>query len=84
MKAKEKPFARTRRTIRKAKRLAGKAKRAISKRKSRSIVRAAFHETKHNPPKVLESTRKKFGAERARQQQIAISLSKARRAGARV
>jgi hypothetical protein len=52
--------------------------------KSRRIVRAAFHELHKNPPKVLKSTRKKFGAERARKQRIAIALSKARRAGAKL
>lgn len=56
----------------------------MTKRKSRSITQSMFHEVKHNPPKVLRSTRRKFGKERARKQAIAISLSKARRAGARI
>jgi hypothetical protein len=47
-------------------------------------VSAAFHEVKHNPPKVLAKTRKKSGKKRARKQQIAIALSKARAKGARV
>lgn len=46
---------------------------------SRAAIEAAFHEVKHNPPKVLAKTRKKSGAKRARAQEIAIALSKARR-----
>lgn len=45
----------------------------------RSAVEAAFHEVKHNPPAIVAKTRKKKGAKRARAQEIAIALSKARR-----
>ena len=44
------------------------------------MLSAAFHEVKHNPPKILARTRRKFGAEDARKQAIAIALSKARKA----
>ena len=47
-------------------------------------VSAAFEEVTSNPPKVLASTSRKFGAARAHKQKIAIALSKARRAGAKL
>lgn len=40
-------------------------------------VKAAFHEVKHNPPKVLAKTKKKKGKAAAKKQAIAIALSKA-------
>ena len=39
------------------------------------------HELKHNPPKVLGRTRRKFGKARAEKQRRAILLSKARKRG---
>lgn len=39
------------------------------------------HEIKHNPPKILGHTRRKFGAKRAEKQRRAILLSKARNRG---
>ena len=47
-----------------------------------SIVHSAFTEVTENVPKVVQSTAKKFGPARARKQQVAIALSKARRRGA--
>lgn len=52
--------------------------------KSERIKRRAFHEVKHNEPKVVSQTRAKKGAPAARRQLTAIALSKARRAGARI
>ena len=46
------------------------------------LVSAAFNEVNTNVPKVVQSTSRKFGPDRARKQKIAIALSKARRAGA--
>lgn len=48
---------------------------------SRRRLRTAFHEVKHNEPKVVAKTRRKKGAKAARKQKIAIALSKARRKG---
>ena len=47
-------------------------------------VAAAFHEVSANEPSVVGKTRAKFGAERAEKQRVAIALSKARAAGARI
>lgn len=67
-----------------AKRRGIRKKGGIRKAKSRAIVKAAFHEIKHNPPAILAKTREQFGEERARRQAIAIGLSKARKAGAKL
>lgn len=45
-------------------------------------VSAAFQEVNQNLPKVVQSTARKFGPDRARKQKIAIALSKARKMGA--
>jgi hypothetical protein len=50
--------------------------------KNQRLIRAAGHELKENPPKVVKSTMRKKGPEAARKQNIAIMLSKARAAGA--
>lgn len=50
----------------------------------KSKVAQAFHEVTTNPPAVVASTRRKFGERRAAKQTVAIALSKARKAGARV
>ena len=42
------------------------------------------HELKTNPPAILNSTRRKFGAAQANKQRVAIMLSKARRAGVKI
>ena len=61
----------------------------MARRKSRagigrSILRQIGAELRDNPPRVLASTRRKFGPRRAEKQRVAILLSKARRAGLRV
>lgn len=53
-----------------------------SNSKSNGIVSAAFNEVNTNVPKVVQSTARRFGPERARKQKVAIALSKARKAGA--
>lgn len=40
---------------------------------------AAFSEVTDNPPKVVQSTKAKFGAARAQKQTVAIALNKARK-----
>jgi hypothetical protein len=50
--------------------------------KTQSLIQAAGHELKTNPPKILAKTAKKKGAAQANKQKIAIMLSKARAAGA--
>jgi hypothetical protein len=52
--------------------------------KSEAILESIGHELKTNPPKVLAQTRKKEGAAQADKQRVAILLSKARKAGAKV
>lgn len=47
-------------------------------------VKAAFDEIKKNPPGVLAKTAAKKGPAAANKQRVAIGLSKARRAGARI
>jgi hypothetical protein len=47
-------------------------------------LNTAFSEVNDNPPKVVQSTARKFGADRARKQKIAIALSKARKSGAKI
>lgn len=50
--------------------------------KTQRLIRAAGHELKENPPRVLRSTQRKKGKQFARKQEVAIMLSKARAAGA--
>lgn len=50
-----------------------------SRRPAPGMLSWAFHEVKHNPPKILAKTRAKFGAADAKRQAIAITLSKAKR-----
>lgn len=52
--------------------------------KSDTALSSAGRELKENPPKVLASTRRKFGAKRADKQRKAIMFSKARKLGATV
>jgi hypothetical protein len=47
-------------------------------------VASAFHEIHANPPKILAHTARKFGKADADRQRVAIGLSKARAAGAKV
>jgi len=50
--------------------------------KDAKILRAAGHEMKVQPPKILKKTLRKSGPKRAESQRVAILLSKARAAGA--
>jgi hypothetical protein len=50
----------------------------------RTTLEQAFHEIKHNPPAIVKHTRQKFGSRRAAKQAVAVALSKARKAGAKV
>jgi len=52
--------------------------------KTAKKLQSAFHEMKENPPAILAKTRKKEGAAQANRQRVAIGLSKARAAGARI
>ena len=52
--------------------------------KSGTVLQRIGREMRDNPPSVLTSTRRKFGAKRAEAQRKAILLSKARKAGARI
>ena len=47
-------------------------------------LEAIGHEMKVNPPAILNSTRRKFGAARAEKQRKAILLNKGRQAGVKV
>jgi len=49
-----------------------------------SILESVGSELKSNPPKILQSTRRKFGPARALKQKRAILLSKARKLGANI
>jgi len=49
-----------------------------------STLESIGKELKENPPSVVNATRRKFGAARAKQQNTAILLSKARRAGVKI
>ena len=50
----------------------------------RAKVQAAFHEVMHAPPKIVQKTRRKAGPAKAHKQSVAIALSKARQAGAKI
>lgn len=54
------------------------------RKKSRRITEKAFHEVKKDEPSVVAKTRRKKGAAAAEKQKIAIALSKARKAGAKI
>jgi len=54
------------------------------KAKSEKIVESAFHEVHHDTPEIVTHTRKKFGKADAERQRVAIALSKARKAGAKI
>jgi hypothetical protein len=51
---------------------------------TKAILQDVGKELKNNPPKVVNSTQKKFGVARAKKQKTAILLSKARKLGAHV
>jgi len=50
----------------------------------RTALEQAFSEVKHNPPAIVKHTRQKYGSRRAAKQAVAVALSKARKAGAKV
>jgi Family of unknown function (DUF6496) len=52
--------------------------------KSERKVSAAFREVNRNEPGIVAHTRAKYGSRRAAKQKVAIALSKARKAGAKV
>lgn len=52
--------------------------------KSNKKVKAAFEEVYSNEPTVVEKTREKKGETQAKKQKVAIALSKARAAGAKI
>lgn len=52
--------------------------------RSRRILHRVGTEIRDNPPKILAKTRRKSGKKQAERQRVAILLSKARRAGAKV
>jgi hypothetical protein len=51
---------------------------------TQSILQSVGDELKNNPPSIVQSTRQKFGANRALKQSRAILLSKARKRGAKI
>ena len=57
----------------------GSARSEYGPMPSEAKLEAAGSEMKENPPSVLARTRRKFGAERAEKQRVAIMFSKARR-----
>lgn len=56
----------------------------MKKNASTSILQSVGHEMKMNPPKILAQTRAKFGVADAAKQRVAILLSKAKKAGAKI
>lgn len=52
--------------------------------KTKSILKKTFGEVFANEPKIVAKTRAKKGEKQAMKQKVAISVSKARRAGARI
>lgn len=54
------------------------------KSKSRALIDAAFREVKGSPPARVKQTKRTRGKAAARKQAVAIALSKARKAGARI
>ena len=56
----------------------------MAKSKTAKKLKAAFHEVKHNEPKIVAKTRAKKGAKAAQRQKVAIALSKARAKGAKI
>ena len=74
-----------------AKSAPGAKKKVVSAKKGQKLsvgdkgkVKSAFDEIKKNPPKVLAKTARKSGAGQAEKQRVAIGLSKARAAGAKI
>lgn len=57
---------------------------AAKETKTKKILHRVGTEIKERPPRVLATTKRKFGAARAEAQRKAILLSKAREAGAKI
>ena len=57
----------------------GSARSEYGPMPSEAKLEAAGSEMKENPPSVLATTRRKFGAKRAEKQRVAIMFSKGRR-----
>lgn len=55
-----------------------------NKKKNKKILKSVGKEIKQNPPRVLAKTAKKSGKAQADKQKVAILLSKARKAGAKI
>lgn len=51
---------------------------------SKAILESVGREIKDNPPRVLGSTARKYGKQRANKQRIAILLNKSRARGAKI
>jgi len=51
---------------------------------TQDITEDVGKELKSNPPAIVASTRRKFGADRARKQTVAILLNKSRKLGAKI
>lgn len=51
---------------------------------TKTILKSVGKELKQNPPSILAKTAKKKGKTQANKQRVAILLSKARKAGARI
>jgi hypothetical protein len=56
----------------------------MAETKSERIIESAGREMKDNPPAILSSTKRKFGAARAESQRRAILLNKSRARGAHI
>lgn len=50
----------------------------------KQVIASVASELKEKPPAIVNSTRRKFGVERAAKQRTAIMLSKARQAGVKI
>lgn len=57
------------------------AKLINTSRLARKDLQAAGHEIKHDRPRILTHTARKFGPKRAEKQRVAMLLSKAERRG---
>lgn len=52
--------------------------------KDKTKVSSAFREVKENEPKIVSHTREKYGSQKAKEQMMAIALSKARKMGVKI
>lgn len=56
----------------------------MQKKEDKGVLESIGKELKSNPPKILNSTEKRFGVARAKKQRTAILLNKARKHGANI